>query len=312
MLNRRLIRIKTFQALFGELGQENSRPSTIISNVKKSIRGMGPNLKTILGIGPELSHYLAVEHNPNEFKYKPTASDIDTFNIITQNSFFLKIRENEVYSAYEKTPTLDWQSERDIMFLMYREFKKTDAYSELTSSYPTNYDHLEFVVAFYKYLILDSVEFEQLMEDENIYWYDEKIPILKSLEKIFEDYKESAEIKIPQLFRNEKEDLAMADDIVNKYFEHKSALQEEIKKYTPGWDSDRITKVDYLLILMALLEFQHMPMIPVKVTMNEYIEIAKMYSTPKSSKFVNGTLDKILKDWKEKGLISKLGRGLIG
>ncbi|MDB9882926.1 transcription antitermination protein NusB, partial [Bacteroidia bacterium] len=80
----------------------------------------------------------------------------------------------------------------------------------------------------------------------------------------------------------------------------------------PGWDSDRITKIDYLLMIMALLEFKYMPMIPVKVTLNEYIEIAKMYSTPKSSKFVNGTLDKILQDWKQQDLIKKKGRGLIG
>jgi N utilization substance protein B len=73
-----------------------------------------------------------------------------------------------------------------------------------------------------------------------------------------------------------------------------------------------MTKIDHLLMIMALLEFKHMPMIPVKVTLNEYIEIAKMYSTPKSSKFVNGTLDKILKDWNSKDLIKKKGRGLIG
>ena len=73
-----------------------------------------------------------------------------------------------------------------------------------------------------------------------------------------------------------------------------------------------MTKIDHLLMIMALLEFKHMPIIPVKVTLNEYIEIAKMYSTPKSSKFVNGTLDKILKDWNSKDLIKKKGRGLIG
>ena len=104
----------------------------------------------------------------------------------------------------------------------------------------------------------------------------------------------------------------MAEDLVLKYFENKTELEKSISDYTPGWESERITKIDYMLMMMALLEFKFMPMIPVKVTLNEYIEIAKMYSTPKSSKFLNGTLDKILKDWKSQDLIHKKGRGLIG
>ncbi len=150
------------------------------------------------------------------------------------------------------------------------------------------------------------------MEDKNIYWYDEKIPILKSLERIFVDYQDTQLVKIPALFKNETEDLSMAEELIIKYFEHRSELEENINEYTPGWDSDRITKIDFVLMMMALLEFKYMPMIPVKVTLNEYIEIAKMYSTPKSSKFLNGTLDKILNEWNIQDLIHKKGRGLIG
>ena len=125
-------------------------------------------------------------------------------------------------------------------------------------------------------------------------------------------FDEAKEVRIPALFKNEREDLQMADELVEVYFAHKIEIDESISKYTPGWDSERITKIDYMLITMALLEFKYMPMIPVKVTLNEYIEIAKMYSTPKSSKFLNGTLDRILKDWTEQNIIQKKGRGLIG
>ena len=91
----------------------------------------------------------------------------------------------------------------------------------------------------------------------------------------------------------------MVDDLVSSYIENKIEIEESVSKYTPDWDNDRMNKIDYTLILMALTEFRYMPHIPVKVSLNEYIEIAKMYSTSKSSKFINGTLDKILHDWKK-------------
>jgi N utilization substance protein B len=150
------------------------------------------------------------------------------------------------------------------------------------------------------------------MEEKNIYWYDEKIPILKSLEKIFDEYVQNNKIIFPKLYKNEKEDLKMVDDLISSYLENKKEIENSLAKYTPEWDNDRITKIDYTLMLMALTEFRYMPHIPVKVSLNEYIEVAKMYSTPKSSKFINGTLDKILHDWNKQNLIHKKGRGLIG
>lgn len=312
MLNRRLIRIKTFQALFGEFGQENSKPSVIAKNVKKSMHGMGNNLLAVLNFLPEFSHYIETEHNPSDFKFNTSEEDIKNFNLITKNTFVEKLLANDQMDTYVQRPTIDWNVDKDTIFSMYKSIKETDFY-KLAIALPLSDDtYFDFSKSLYKYLLLDSVEFEELMEDKNIYWYDEKIPILKSLEKVMDVYEDKREIHIPELFKNEKEDLQMADDLVEIYFAHKNEMDESISKYTPGWDSERITKIDYLLITMALLEFKYMPMIPVKVTLNEYIEIAKMYSTPKSSKFLNGTLDKILSDWKEQNIIQKKGRGLIG
>lgn len=312
MLNRRLIRIKTFQALFGEFGQENSKPSVIAKNVKKSMHGMGNNLLAVLNFLPAFSHYIETEHNPSDFKFNTSENDIKNFDLITKNTFVEKLLAHDAMVTYVQRPSIDWNLDKDTIFSMYKDIKENDFY-KLAMALPLSDDtYLEFSRSLYKYLLLDSVEFEELMEDKNIYWYDEKIPILKSIEKIMDAYEEKREIYIPELFKNEKEDLQMADDLVENYFAHKNEIDESISKYTPGWDSERITKIDYMLISMALLEFKHMPMIPVKVTLNEYIEIAKMYSTPKSSKFINGTLDKILTDWKEQNIIHKKGRGLIG
>ncbi|MFB1003803.1 MAG: transcription antitermination protein NusB, partial [Bacteroidia bacterium] len=290
MLNRRLIRIKTFQALFGEFGQENSNPSVIAKNVKKSMHGMGNNLLAVLNFLPTFAHFIETEHNPSDFKFKTSEDDIKNFDLITKNTFVETLLDNNEMNTYVQRPTIDWLADKDTIFVMYKDIKETDFY-KLAMALPLNdATYADFSKSFYKYLLLDSVEFEQLMEDKNIFWYDEKIPILKSIEKVMDHFDEAKEVRIPALFKNEREDLQMADDLVEVYFAHKTEIDESISKYTPGWDSERITKIDYMLITMALLEFKYMPMIPVKVTLNEYIEIAKMYSTPKSSKFLNGTL----------------------
>jgi N utilization substance protein B len=312
MINRRLIRIKVFQALFGEFGQEDTRPSTIINNVIKSIEGIESNLLSVLSFGPEFSHFIRSEHDPSEFKYNPTTDDIKTFKLITSNKFILDIENNQDLIDYRQRPTFDWQQEKEIMFLIYKHLKSTDTFKISMVKPLDNENYFEFAKYIYKFLLLESVEFEQLMEDKNIFWYDEKIPILKSLERVFKSYDETNAVVLPELSRNASEDFEMAEELVSNYFEHRTEIEDSINSYTPGWDSERITKVDYVLMTMALCEFKYMPMIPVKVTLNEYIEIAKMYSTPKSSKFLNGTLDKILQDWTEQKLINKKGRGLIG
>lgn len=312
MINRRLIRIKAFQALFGEYGQEQSRPSVVLNQVQKSIHGLGTNFLAVLSFGPEFCHFISSEHNPSEFKFQPKDDDIKSFQLFTENVFFKALEADKKISAYRARPTLDWQQEKDIMFLIYKELKKTTEYEEAISSDLTIKAQTDFALFIYKFLMLHSVEFEQLMEDKNIVWYDEKIPILKSVEGLMTEYEKSGNISLPNLFKNEEEDLQLSEDLILKYFEFRTELETELQEFTPGWDSERMTKIDHLLMIMALLEFKYMPMIPVKVTLNEYIEIAKMYSTPKSSKFVNGTLDKILKDWNAKDLIKKKGRGLIG
>ena len=312
MINRRLIRIKTFQSLFAEFDGNETSAKHIQKSVKKSIRDMEQNLLTVLSFGPELAHFILTDHNPTDYKYKTSSEDLKSFQIFTKNIFLEILADDEKISNYLSKPKLSWSQEKEILFIIYKEIKKSEEYKAILASDLGPNDFFKFSHFIYKYLILNSVEFEHLMEEKNIYWYDEKIPILKSLEKIFDEYEQNKKIILPKLFKNEKEDLRMVDDLISSYLENKKEIENSLAKYTPEWDNDRITKIDYTLMLMALTEFRYMPHIPVKVSLNEYIEVAKMYSTPKSSKFINGTLDKILHDWNKQNLIHKKGRGLIG
>ncbi|MBT8327133.1 MAG: hypothetical protein KJP21_05385, partial [Bacteroidia bacterium] len=234
MINRRLIRIKVFQALFGEFGQENTRPSVTLSNIKKSILGVENNFLSVLNFGPELSHFINSEHNPSELKYQPTSDDIKSYKLITNNSFIKKVAALNEIEEFAKRPSFDWQQEKEVVFLIYKELKKSDAFKIAMSKELNEENDFEFAKFIYKHLLLDSVEFEQLMEHKNIFWYDEKIPILKSLEKVFKSYEEQGQIQFPEASKNTEEDLQMAEEILNNYLEHRTDIQECINVYTPG------------------------------------------------------------------------------
>src|SRR5699024_544200 len=115
--------------------------------------------------------------------------------------------------------------------------------------------------------------------------------------------------QLPNLFKNE-EDQQFALTLFNNTLRYQHDFDESISKKTPNWDKDRLAEIDAILINMALCEFMYFPSIPVKVSINEYLEISKEYSTPKSSVFINGVLDRISKDYKKEGKLNKMGRGL--
>ena len=113
------------------------------------------------------------------------------------------------------------------------------------------------------------------------------------------------------MYRDEEEDTQFAKDLFRKTLKYYPELQEEIEGKTPNWDSERITLIDAILLRMAICELLYFSSIPVKVTINEYLEIAKEYATPKSSSFINGILDNIVKDYKSTNRLNKSGRGLM-
>jgi hypothetical protein len=188
MINRRLIRIKIFQSLFTELDNDETLTTQIQKSVKKSILDMEQNLLAVLSFGPELAHFISTDHNPNDYKYKTSDEDTKAFKIFTENSFFKNLADNVTVSNYLSKPKLSWSQEKETLFIIYKEIKKTEEFQELLKSDLTASDFFIFSRFIFKYLIFNSVEFEQLMEEKNIYWYDEKIPILKSIERLCDDY----------------------------------------------------------------------------------------------------------------------------
>lgn len=312
MLNRRLVRIKVFQGLFSNYNIENANVPLIQKSIKKSILDLENHTLAMLAFAIELGHHILLHRDPTKIKYAATEKDFRTYEVIAKNRVIKKILENDSINKYIEKPTIDWRQETDFLILIYKKIEEEEVFQEIIRSEITEEQELGYVRFLYEFLFKISVDFELLMEEKTIVWYDEKIPILKAVVKLLDNFSDTSEIKLPPLSLDIAEDLKFAEEFITNFFQNKEHLQEQLHIFTPKWDEDRLTRIDLIFILMAMAEFKYFSFIPVKVTLNEYIELAKMYSTPKSSKFINGTLDSILKDWQSKGEIVKKGRGLIG
>ena len=196
---------------------------------------------------------------------------------------------------------------------MFNALRSTQWYHEYLEKNSVSFnDDKEFLIHLYKEVIAPNDKLYDYLEDKNLTWLDDlptvNTTILKLLRKAKTTLSEG--YFTPKLYKD-TEDKQYAIDLFKKTLLNRTAINKEIEQKTLNWDSDRIASVDYVLLQMAICELKSFPSIPVKVTINEYLEIAKEYSTPKSSIFINGILDKLVKEYEEDGTLKKVGRGLM-
>lgn len=206
-----------------------------------------------------------------------------------------------------------WELDFDYVKSNYKLLIESDnfqAYLKIDS--PSIDNDREIITFFFKEILAPSDGLYEYLEDKELTWIDD-LPVvntflLKILNKI--DPKDKNSLNFPQM-NADQEDLQFAIELLEKAVVNNDDLQKEMVGRTPNWDSDRIAILDAIMIKMAMTELLFFPTIPTKVTMNEYIEISKDYSTPKSNMFINGILDKTIKDFEESGRLNKIGRGLF-
>ena len=173
-------------------------------------------------------------------------------------------------------------------------------------------DNLGFFIDVYSNIIAQSNLLHDFFEDQNINWVND-LPyvnsfILNNIEKV--DIQNADSFNLPSLF-DYQDEIKFGQELLNQVVKEYDNLKDHLSGRTPNWESDRIARIDYIILITSTAELLYFPSIPTKVTLNEYIEIAKEFSSPGSGKFVNGVIDNIVKDLTSKGLIVKKGRGLI-
>jgi len=173
-------------------------------------------------------------------------------------------------------------------------------------------DNLGFFIEAYSNIIAQSNLLHDFFEDQNINWVND-LPyvnsfILSNIEKV--DIQNADSFNLPSLF-DYQDEIKFGQELLNQVIKEYDSLKDHLSGRTPNWESDRIARIDYIILITSTAELLYFPSIPTKVTLNEYIEIAKEFSSPSSGKFVNGVIDNIVKDLTNKGQIVKKGRGLI-
>ena len=206
-----------------------------------------------------------------------------------------------------------WELDFEYVKTAFKDLMESESFIKYSKSKnPTINQDREIIIFFFKEIIAVSEVFYEYIEDLELTWIDD-LPvvntfILKMLNKI--DPSDLESLHFPELISSD-EDPQFAVELLEKVVVKNDELKLELEGRTPNWDSDRIALTDAILIKMATVELLYFPTIPTKVTMNEYIEISKDYSTPKSKIFINGILDKMIKDFHKKGRLNKTGRGLL-
>ena len=205
-----------------------------------------------------------------------------------------------------------WDLDFKYIDLIYEKLIKSELFSDYIKSDEISFKNdRDFVAEFYKNIIATNDKLYSFLEDRNINWVDDFPLINTIILKLINKSKEtnSKTYFLPKLYKD-NQDKIFAKDLLKKTLKNYNDYNNEISKKTKNWDADRIARLDYVMLNMALCELIEFKTIPIKVTLNEYIEISKEYSTPKSNVFINGILDSIAKDFIKSGKIIKEGRGL--
>ncbi len=231
-----------------------------------------------------------------------------------KNGLLKQLAENKrLKETFSDRKLQNWYLNEEYVKLVYNAILESELYDAYMHSKTQTYEEdKQLIVALFREVIAPNEKIYEYFEDDKLTWVDD-LPIvntflLKRLKKVKEN--ESESFFLPKLLKDQ-EDLVFAQKLLTKTLLKNAEWEKEIEGKTPNWDKDRIADMDGILLKMAICELLNFPSIPEKVTINEFLEIAKEYSTPKSSIFINGILDKLVKEYKTEGKLNKMGRGLL-
>ena len=244
----------------------------------------------------------------------PTQEDLHPNTRFIKNIIIQKVSENKPLRDYLEKKKLNWTDHPELIKKLYNQFIELDAYREYMEKVENSLaDDRKIVESFYAEVVVDSDDINQLLEEKSIYWNDDIDFVVSMILKTLQKFKLSTpDFKsLMPLFKDE-EDREFTKALLLKSILNSEEHKEIIKTHLRNWELERVAFIDVLIMELALSEFLYFPSIPTKVSLNEYIDLAKYYSTSKSRTFINGILDKILKTLRDEGRINKTGRGLIG
>jgi transcription antitermination protein NusB len=314
VVNRRHIRVKVMQSIYAmhQNGSDNLEKEEkflfySIDNIQDLYLTMISSLLEICKKEKEFLHKSSLKHLATPAERNPNEKFIN-------NSVFQILAENNSLSIAMENRKIDaWTLHEDYISLLLNAIKASKFYTDYMNNTNRSFEEdRQLIVDLFTEIIVPNEKLYEYLEDDKLTWIDD-IPLVNT--QIIKQLKamkplENDNFKVPKIYKD-NEDRDFARDLFRKTILNEAALAKEFVDKTPNWDSERIAEVDTIILKMAICEFLKFPSIPVKVTLNEYLELAKEYSTPKSSIFINGILDNLVKELEAGKKLIKTGRGLM-
>lgn len=314
MTSRRLIRIKVLQLLYAFSKKENVTLAEIERDLLKSMSKSTDLYYETFSLLTEIRRKAFLKIDAARNRHLVSDIDLNPNTRFIENPIFDLIEKNKKFQTYIQSNAISWADNQEMIVYFYNKLQEWPVYQKYMHRKEITFElHKQLVLDFFSEVIIQDDMFYQTLEEKNIFWNDDFELVLsivhKTLWHIKENTTEDDDIFYP--IYKPQEDAEFARTLMRKAYMGYEENVKLIDKFTYNWELDRISDMDKLIMTCAIAELKHFPSIPIKVTLDEYIEISKTYSSSKSSAFINGVLDKAVSLLKDTNEMVKTGRGLM-
>ncbi len=313
MLTRRFLRVKAFKILFSYAYSDNDSLVHAEKELNLSLEKTYDLYHFLLSAIIAVADYAEERIDIGLKKFKPTSAELNPNRKFVNNKLIALIRKNKQLQQYCKDKGLNWRNYPETIRTIYNNMVERPYYKRYMDSKENSFEEdSKLVISFFRHEFESVEKIESLIEEISAYWSDDTgfalLAIIQTLATFRPDRKDDAAL-LPMF--HAKEDQEFALELLRRSMMHFKEYTQMAQEYVQNWESDRIAYVDMAFIVMGIVETMYFPSIPIKVTINEYVEISKYYSTRNSHVFVNGVLDRVVQNLLKEGKIKKTGRGLI-
>ncbi len=314
MISRRLLRVKILQMLYAYYNAEDPSFVKYEKDLKYSINKFYDLYHYLMLLIIDVSKFSEMRMEQSKLKRIPTQEDLNPNTRFIDNEFIAQLRNSHSFNAYLNVKKMSWVNYPELVRKLYFEIIESEEYIEYLNAEEKSYKaDKKIIIDIFEKFIVNNDFLYQILEEQSIFWNDDVEFAISMIIKTIGKAKktDNSGVQMLELYKNE-EDSEFVKDLFRKTISNSSENRTLIESFIQNWDIERIALIDIIIMQMAVTELKEFSSIPTKVTLNEYIDLAKFYSTSKSGTFSNGILDKILIHLKKDNKITKRGRGLIG
>ena len=307
MINRVLIRLKVIQVIYAYYQNGSRNVEAAEKELFYSLSKAYDLYNYLLLLMVEVTRFADRRIDNRRHKLRPTAEDLNPNTRFIDNAFIAQLTTNKQLEEFAANQKRTWDDEGDFVRNLFEEIEATEAYQAYMAKDTLTYeDDRELWRKLYRQVIMPNEQIDEILEEQSLYWNDDKTIVdtfvLKTIKRFEPENGDEQEL-LPE-FRDE-EDKLFASRLLRSAINNAEAYRSLMANNAKNWDMERFAFMDILIMQVALAEIICFPGIPVSVSLNEYVEVAKMYSTPKSGSFINGMLDNIVNQLKKENKLNK-------